>query len=122
VNIVSQEDYEEMEKVFAKFDKDGNGSITADELGDAMRWLMKDFSKGELQDMVREVDLDKDGRITLNEFLYLKYKSKLEDSYEKEFIDNVVDLTWRIIDSEMVKNDEWQKNNSNLAKSLEKFD
>ncbi|KAG6367610.1 hypothetical protein INS49_001803 [Diaporthe citri] len=52
-------------------DKDGNGEITKDELGTIMRSLGLNPTDGELQDMVDEVDVDKNGTIDFKEFLAL---------------------------------------------------
>lgn len=40
------------------FDKDDDGTITADELGTVMRSLGQDPTEAELQDMMNEVDAD----------------------------------------------------------------
>ena len=46
------------------FDKDGDGSITTDELGTVMRALGQNPTEQELKDMINEVDLNGDGKQT----------------------------------------------------------
>ena len=48
----------EYKEAFSLFDKDGNGTITAKELGTAMRSLGQTPSESELQDMINEIDAD----------------------------------------------------------------
>lgn len=48
---------------FKIFDRDGNGSIDAKELKYAMQNLGEKLTDKELQDMMREADVDGDGKI-----------------------------------------------------------
>lgn len=48
---------------FKIFDRDGNGSIDAKELKYAMQNLGEKLTEKELQDMMREADVDGDGKI-----------------------------------------------------------
>jgi len=54
---------------FSLFDKDGDGTITINELGDVMKSLGLNPSQEELRRMMREVDTDRNGTIDFNEFL-----------------------------------------------------
>nr|CAD7196291.1 unnamed protein product [Timema douglasi] len=59
----------EFREAFRLFDKDGDGSITQEELGRVMRSLGQ-FARGEeLQQMVLEVDVDGDGNVSFEEFV-----------------------------------------------------
>ncbi|KIW98199.1 uncharacterized protein Z519_01783 [Cladophialophora bantiana CBS 173.52] len=50
---MSDEEVKAYKDVFALFDKDGSGTITAHELGEIMKSLGQNPSDSELQDMVR---------------------------------------------------------------------
>ncbi|GLB41004.1 putative calmodulin mediates the control of a large number of enzymes, ion channels and other proteins by Ca(2) [Lyophyllum shimeji] len=67
-NIQGMDDDEEMEAAFGVFDKDKSGTISTDELRIVMRSLNVHLTDGELQEMMREADLNGDGEISLNEF------------------------------------------------------
>ncbi|MCO5595860.1 hypothetical protein L7F22_049911 [Adiantum nelumboides] len=59
---------EELLLLFRKFDRDGNGYITAVELAHSMARMGHALSVRELTDMIREADTDGDGRISFVEF------------------------------------------------------
>ena len=59
---------EEFKEAFGLFDKDGDGTITATELGTMMRSLGKDPTMEELDAMIAEVDDDGSGEIEFPEF------------------------------------------------------
>lgn len=61
----------EIKRTFAMFDQDGDGSISADELGLVLEAMGQRVSPAELEAMVRTVDLDSSGTIELNEFAAL---------------------------------------------------
>ena len=46
----------EIKEVFSCYDKDGDGTITTEELGTVMRSLGQNPTEAELQDMVNELD------------------------------------------------------------------
>jgi len=48
----------EFKEAFSLFDKDGDGTISANELGTVMRSLGANPTEAELHDMVNEVDAD----------------------------------------------------------------
>ncbi|KAL5053761.1 hypothetical protein RYX36_034443, partial [Vicia faba] len=64
----------ELEEVFKKFDVNGDGKISASELGSIMGSLGQPASDEELNNMIREVDGDGDGCISLPEFIELNTK------------------------------------------------
>jgi calmodulin len=51
------------------FDKDGDGTITAKELGIVMRQLGLNPTEDEIHEMINEVDEDGNGEINFTEFL-----------------------------------------------------
>lgn len=65
---------EELEEVFKKFDVNGDGKISASELGSIMGSLGQPATEEELHNMIREVDSDGDGFISLEEFIELNTK------------------------------------------------
>lgn len=59
---------EEMKEAFKVFDKDGDGFITASELRQVMANLGENLTDTEVADMIREADLDNDGKVNFEEF------------------------------------------------------
>ncbi|GAB1318115.1 Polcalcin Jun o 2 [Madurella fahalii] len=83
---MSPEDIANFKSVFDTFDKDGTGDITASELGQVMRGLGLNPSDEELDDLVNEADLNKDGVISFDEFLALMSKDVREADTEEELL------------------------------------
>lgn len=69
----------EFREAFRLFDKDGDGSITKEELGSVMRSLGQFARVEELQEMLQEIDMD--GKT----YLFNKYMQ-----YVQFFINNCV--------------------------------
>ncbi|KAK9913353.1 hypothetical protein M0R45_037171 [Rubus argutus] len=63
------ESEEELKEAFRVFDKDQNGSISADELRHVMTNLGEKLTDEEVDEMVREADVDGDGQINYEEFV-----------------------------------------------------
>ncbi|KAJ0042882.1 hypothetical protein Pint_18616 [Pistacia integerrima] len=59
---------DEVRKVFNKFDKNGDGRISTDELKDILRALGSKTSPEEVQRVMQEIDKDGDGYIDFDEF------------------------------------------------------
>ena len=68
---LSQRELAEFKEVFSMFDRDGDGTIDADELGTVMGSLGINPSDAEIQQMIEEVDTDKNGTIDFSEFCAL---------------------------------------------------
>ncbi|CAJ2676070.1 putative calcium-binding protein CML25-like [Trifolium pratense] len=77
----------ELEEVFKKFDANGDGKISASELGSIMANLGQPSTEQELNSMIREVDADGDGCINLQEFIELNTKGVDSD----EILENLKD-------------------------------
>ncbi|XP_077230958.1 putative calcium-binding protein CML18 [Tasmannia lanceolata] len=82
---------EGVEQVFKRFDTNGDGKITASELGDVMNALGSSTSPEELQRMMEEIDTDGDGFIDLKEFSnFLRDTGDVElrDAFKMFDVDN----------------------------------
>jgi calmodulin len=61
---VKQSDFaHETRAAFAVFDKDGSGTISADELRQVMKSLGEDLTDREIDEMIAEADKDRNGTI-----------------------------------------------------------
>lgn len=58
----------ELKEAFDAFDKDGDGFINVPELQAMMEKLGDKITLQEAQELIQEVDLDKDGVVNFNEF------------------------------------------------------
>ena len=70
---------------FDAFDRDGNGSITVAELGEVMSELGCPVAPAQVEDLVEQVDVDRNGTIEFEEFLPLvaKMLAKVMRSYSE---------------------------------------
>ncbi|XP_046385332.1 neo-calmodulin-like [Ischnura elegans] len=89
---VSKAQMKEFRDAFRLFDKDGDGSITQEELGRVMRSLGQFATEEELQQMLTEVDIDGDGSFSFDEFVEIVSNmgtaaDKTADEEEKELRD-----------------------------------
>lgn len=66
---LSSDKINEYRLAFSLFDKDGGGSITAEEMWEVLHSLGKPFTKEEVEAMFAEVDADGSGEIEFPEFL-----------------------------------------------------
>ncbi|CAI5531715.1 unnamed protein product [Closterium sp. Naga37s-1] len=66
---MAKEEEEDMRKAFELFDHDGDGSITAEELQNAMRMLSGNkLSMEDCHTMIARVDVNRDGCLNFSEF------------------------------------------------------
>ncbi len=56
--------------MFELLDKDGGGSIDAGEIHSVMNDLEIDITKGEIRNVLKDLDEDGNGEIDFDEFLY----------------------------------------------------
>ncbi|XP_075240188.1 calmodulin-alpha-like [Convolutriloba macropyga] len=80
----TEEEIAEFREAFSLFDKDGDGTITTQELGTVMRSLGQTPTEQELQDMINEVDADGNGLIDFEEFLEMMSRKAAEGDEEEE--------------------------------------
>ncbi|KAI3798001.1 hypothetical protein L1987_33267 [Smallanthus sonchifolius] len=74
----------EFKDAFSLFDKDEDGCITTNELGTVMKSLGKNPTEAELQDMINEVDVNRNGTIDFPEFLNLMARMMKDTRSEEE--------------------------------------
>ena len=67
----TEKQMEEFKEAFSLFDKDGDGTITVEELGTVMRSLGLLPTEAEVIEIIKEIDTDGNGVIDFNEFLAL---------------------------------------------------
>ncbi|KAI8336718.1 calmodulin [Chlamydoabsidia padenii] len=65
---------QELREAFQVFDKDGNNYISSDELRQVMISVGERLSEQELDEMIREADVDGDGQINYEEFVKMMNK------------------------------------------------
>lgn len=81
---LSKQLLDEFKDAFGLFDQDGDGRISALELGAVLSNLGKQATKEELEDMINEVDHDKNGTIEFEEFLQLMAQKMQKIDSEEE--------------------------------------
>ncbi|CAO2826745.1 unnamed protein product [Amaranthus hypochondriacus] len=69
IHLQKMENDEHFHRAFMYFDKDGSGYIELDELRDALADESAETDSDVLTEIMREVDADKDGRISYEEFV-----------------------------------------------------
>ncbi|XP_056684699.1 calcium-dependent protein kinase 10 isoform X2 [Spinacia oleracea] len=69
IHLQKMENDEHFHRAFMYFDKDGSGYIDLDELRDALSDESAETDADVLTEIMREVDTDKDGRISYEEFV-----------------------------------------------------
>ncbi|CAJ2631497.1 unnamed protein product [Trifolium pratense] len=84
MSILREEQISEFLEDFSHLDKNGDGCITIEELGTAMRSLGENPTLEELQIMVNEVDTDGNGTIEFGEFLNFMARKMKETEAEDE--------------------------------------
>ncbi|CAM9961193.1 calcium-binding protein 7 isoform X2 [Petromyzon marinus] len=68
---ISEDEVQEIREAFRVFDRDGNGFISKQELGMAMRSLGHMPSEVELAIIMQRLDMDGDGQVNFEEFMTL---------------------------------------------------
>ena len=93
---ISPELKKQYQDAFEMFDKDKDGTISAKELANVMETLIgQKPSMDEINSMIKEVDLNSDGKIELEEFITLMMKNNPDSQQEGEVID-----AFRVFDKE----------------------
>eukprot|EP00475_Leptophrys_vorax_P045559 TRINITY_DN9499_c0_g1_i1.p2 TRINITY_DN9499_c0_g1~~TRINITY_DN9499_c0_g1_i1.p2 ORF type:complete len:186 (+),score=1.03 TRINITY_DN9499_c0_g1_i1:323-880(+) len=90
---------EELTDAFHRFDRDGDGRITADELSAVLRLLGVTATDSELTAMMRRADMDGNGSIDLDEFLELNATAEqMEMEGSEGSDDDVLREVFRVFD------------------------
>ena len=76
---LTDEQIAELKEAFSLFDKDGDGSITTNELGTVLGLLGQNPTEVELEDLINEVDANGNGTIDFPEFLTMMAR-KMKDT------------------------------------------
>uniref|UniRef100_A0A8C1YWN3 EF-hand domain-containing protein n=1 Tax=Cyprinus carpio TaxID=7962 RepID=A0A8C1YWN3_CYPCA len=62
----------ELKSSFCQFDADGDGKISLDEMKEALKTLLGEkLKKGELEEILKELDLNGDGTVDFDEFVMM---------------------------------------------------
>ncbi|XP_008238455.1 PREDICTED: calmodulin-like [Prunus mume] len=65
---LSDEQVEKLKQAFDNFDKDGNGTVTTDELSNVMTSIGQSPSEEELEEFIQQMG-GEDGRVRFDQFL-----------------------------------------------------
>ena len=88
IDQLTEQQIKDFKSAFALFDKDGEGTISVEEMGNVKRSLglnsSKFYTDAELQDLVNEFDVDGDGQIGFEEFLILMAHKMKESNTEED--------------------------------------
>lgn len=79
-----EQEERELRDAFRVFDKHNRGYISASDLRAVLQCLGEDLSEEEIEDMIKEVDVDGDGRIDFYEFVNALGKPESEDEDDEE--------------------------------------
>eukprot|EP01101_Sappina_pedata_P009203 TRINITY_DN52_c0_g2_i1.p2 TRINITY_DN52_c0_g2~~TRINITY_DN52_c0_g2_i1.p2 ORF type:complete len:161 (-),score=90.22 TRINITY_DN52_c0_g2_i1:99-554(-) len=115
---LSEDQVAEFKEAFSLFDKDGDGSITAKELGTVMRRLGQNPTDEELNAMVNDVDTDGNGSIDFEEFLemMIRQTKSSDPNPEEELLE-----AFKVFDKNgdgLISYDELKQVMSNLGEVL----
>ncbi|KAJ3303033.1 calmodulin-like 3 [Kappamyces sp. JEL0829] len=82
-------------QAFCAFDIDGSGAINEVELLDAMLSLNMNFEESQVKDMIKTVDVDGDGDVSIDEFIKLMVRIRAKSTFlrTQEQIDEAFQLT-----------------------------
>ena len=92
---ITDDQRKELQDIFDQFDKDKDGKISGKELANAMESMGQNPTDEEINEMMREVDLNQDGKIDFDEFMILMTKSSPDTQTEEEVIN-----AFRLFDKE----------------------
>ncbi|KAL1260597.1 hypothetical protein QQF64_008424, partial [Cirrhinus molitorella] len=93
---ISVEELDEIREAFRVLDRDGNGFISKQELGMAMRSLGYMPSEVELAIIMQRLDMDGDGQVDFEEFMTILGPKLLSSETREGFLGNTIDsIFWQ---------------------------
>ncbi|XP_045928803.1 calcium-binding protein 8-like [Micropterus dolomieu] len=93
---ISVEELHEIREAFKVLDRDGNGFISKQELGMAMRSLGYMPSEVELAIIMQRLDMDGDGQVDFNEFMTILGPKLLSSETREGFLGSTIDtIFWQ---------------------------
>ncbi|MEQ2303790.1 Calcium-binding protein 8, partial [Ameca splendens] len=93
---LSTEELGEIREAFRVLDRDGNGFISKQELGMAMRSLGYMPSEVELAIIMQRLDMDGDGQVDFEEFMTILGPKLLSSDNREGFLGNTIDnIFWQ---------------------------
>ncbi|XP_022333553.1 neo-calmodulin-like [Crassostrea virginica] len=87
IENLTEDQIEEYREAFKLFDKDGNGSITVEELVAILKNLGQNPTDAEISDIVSEVDADGNGNIDFPEFLLMMSKREKDVETDDDLLE-----------------------------------
>merc|ERR1719355_49743 len=88
---------EELIEAFKVFDRDGNGFISAAELRHVMTNLGEKLTDEDVDEMIREADVDGDGQVSYEEFVKMAMR-KMKDTDSEEARKMKIKKEFRVFD------------------------
>ena len=84
VDKFTEDEVENYRKIFSSMDKDGSGSISSKELSFALRKVGVSVNSEQLDEMMKEIDADSNGKMEFDEFLQIAARSTKDVDAEEE--------------------------------------
>ncbi|CAJ1063785.1 unnamed protein product%2C partial [Xyrichtys novacula] len=103
---ISTEELGEIREAFRVLDRDGNGFISKQELGMAMRSLGYMPSEVELAIIMQRLDMDGDGQVDFEEFMTILGPKLLSSDNREGFLGNTIDNIFWQFDMQQLSLDE----------------
>ncbi|KTF89125.1 hypothetical protein cypCar_00020308 [Cyprinus carpio] len=95
---ISTEELGEIREAFRVLDRDGNGFISKQELGMAMRSLGYMPSEVELAIIMQRLDMDGDGQVDFDEFMTILGPKLVSSETREGFLGSTIDsIFWQIM-------------------------
>ncbi|CAL1571075.1 unnamed protein product [Knipowitschia caucasica] len=99
---ISTEELDEIREAFKVLDRDGNGFISKQELGMAMRSLGYMPSEVELAIIMQRLDMDGDGQVNFEEFMTILGPKLLSSETRESFLGSTIDTIFWQFDMQQI--------------------